>query len=70
MPLGYECRAKLIKQNPAIPTVRRGPISIETGTPGPDHYDTPQICGKSIRYSNGTFCNIIPNNLVVAEVNN
>ncbi|XP_060808945.1 ciliary microtubule associated protein 1A [Amyelois transitella] len=47
MPWGWECRAKLIKQVPAKPVERRGAVSGETKTPGPNNYEAPQIfCGK------------------------
>uniref|UniRef100_A0A2A4JBN4 Outer dense fiber protein 3 n=1 Tax=Heliothis virescens TaxID=7102 RepID=A0A2A4JBN4_HELVI len=45
MPFGYACRTRILKQVPQNPTVRTAPISQEQGTPGPNHYDTPQISG-------------------------
>lgn len=48
MPLGWECKAKLIKQLPPKPSERKGTISVETQAPGPDKYTTPQIFGKCI----------------------
>ncbi|XP_026739373.1 outer dense fiber protein 3-like protein 2 [Trichoplusia ni] len=45
MPWGFECRAKLIKQNPAKPTHRKNAISAETSTPGPDYYEPPKVSG-------------------------
>ncbi|CAH0592541.1 unnamed protein product [Chrysodeixis includens] len=43
MPWGFECRAKLVKQNPAKPTIRTRAISAETDSPGPDHYEPPKV---------------------------
>ncbi|XP_075982269.1 ciliary microtubule associated protein 1A-like [Anticarsia gemmatalis] len=45
MPWGWECRARLVKQNTLKPAERRGPISQETKTPGPSHYDVPHVVG-------------------------
>ncbi|XP_061709050.1 ciliary microtubule associated protein 1A-like [Cydia pomonella] len=47
MPWGWECRAKLVKQLPAKPTKRRGPVSGEAAAPGPLKYEVPELyCGK------------------------
>ncbi|PZC72863.1 hypothetical protein B5X24_HaOG210508 [Helicoverpa armigera] len=45
MPFGYDCRTRIVKQVPCKPTIRNGPISQEQGTPGPDHYEVPEMSG-------------------------
>lgn len=49
MSFGYECRSRILKQVPAKPTLRTHPIAKETPTPGPAHYDVPELCGKVFR---------------------
>ncbi|KAJ0182428.1 hypothetical protein K1T71_001797 [Dendrolimus kikuchii] len=47
MPWGWECRAKFVKQLPAMPVERRGPVAGEERAPGPNQYNPPQIfCGS------------------------
>ncbi|KAF9801606.1 hypothetical protein SFRURICE_015100 [Spodoptera frugiperda] len=43
MPFGYGCRSRIVKQVPAKPTIRTLPILQELVTPGPCHYEPPNL---------------------------